>query len=131
MVACMVEMSFIEVSAESHFPIQNLPYGVFSTASNVRERVCVPKSPVLSECRSSRHTLQVGRVVLITVGSFLRSSPSFLAGVWLCETPADCFLFISMQVALDKGLGHFPVGHICLMENCDSISEVLARLMQD
>jgi len=29
-------MSFIEVSAESHFPIQNLPYGVFSTASNVR-----------------------------------------------------------------------------------------------
>ena len=29
-------MSFIPVSPESHFPIQNLPYGVFSTADNVR-----------------------------------------------------------------------------------------------
>ena len=30
-----VEMSFISVSADSHFPIQNLPYGVFSTKSDV------------------------------------------------------------------------------------------------
>ena len=29
-------MSFIPVSPESHFPIQNLPYGVFSTVHNVR-----------------------------------------------------------------------------------------------
>ena len=28
-------MSFIEVSPDSHFPIQNLPYGVFSTKDNV------------------------------------------------------------------------------------------------
>ena len=28
-------MSFISVSADSHFPIQNLPYGVFSTKSDV------------------------------------------------------------------------------------------------
>ncbi len=28
-------MSYIEVSPESHFPIQNLPYGVFSTPENV------------------------------------------------------------------------------------------------
>ena len=28
-------MSFIHVSPESHFPIQNLPYGVFSTSDNV------------------------------------------------------------------------------------------------
>ena len=27
--------SFIQYGADSHFPIQNLPYGVFSTASNV------------------------------------------------------------------------------------------------
>ncbi len=31
----ILKMSFIEVSAENHFPIQNLPYGVFSTKSNV------------------------------------------------------------------------------------------------
>ena len=31
--ACM--MSFITVASGSHFPIQNLPYGVFSTANNV------------------------------------------------------------------------------------------------
>lgn len=28
-------MSFVPVSEDSHFPIQNLPYGVFSTAANV------------------------------------------------------------------------------------------------
>jgi fumarylacetoacetase len=31
--------SFIEVAAESHFPIQNLPYGVFSTRAAPRPRV--------------------------------------------------------------------------------------------
>jgi len=34
-------MSFIEVEADSDFPIQNLPYGVFSTASNPRHRIGV------------------------------------------------------------------------------------------
>jgi fumarylacetoacetase len=33
--------SFIDVSAESHFPIQNLPYGVFKTKSNPLQRVGV------------------------------------------------------------------------------------------
>lgn len=33
--AIQVNMSFIHVSPESHFPIQNLPYGVFSTSENV------------------------------------------------------------------------------------------------
>ena len=28
-------MSFVEYSADCDFPIQNLPYGVFSTAGNV------------------------------------------------------------------------------------------------
>lgn len=28
-------MSFVPVAADSDFPIQNLPYGVFSTAGNV------------------------------------------------------------------------------------------------
>jgi hypothetical protein len=31
-------MSFIEVSGDSHFPIQNLPYGVFSTKDNVSQK---------------------------------------------------------------------------------------------
>ncbi|MDP2776280.1 MAG: hypothetical protein Q8O48_01450, partial [Anaerolineales bacterium] len=31
--------SFIEVQPESDFPIQNLPYGVFSTASNPKPRI--------------------------------------------------------------------------------------------
>ena len=52
----MVEMSFIEVSAECHFPIQNLPYGIFSTASNVRGRVRVSKDFVRSACRCSLAT---------------------------------------------------------------------------
>lgn len=31
-------MSFIQVNQDSHFPIQNLPYGIFSTQSNVSLR---------------------------------------------------------------------------------------------
>jgi len=34
-------MSFIEVSAESHFPIQNLPYGIFSTKGSEKCRMGV------------------------------------------------------------------------------------------
>lgn len=34
-------MSFIEVSETSHFPIQNLPYGIFSDATNSNHRICV------------------------------------------------------------------------------------------
>ncbi|MFJ8257885.1 fumarylacetoacetase [Peribacillus asahii] len=33
--------SFIEVNSESHFPIQNLPYGVFSTENNPTPRIGV------------------------------------------------------------------------------------------
>lgn len=34
--AFMIKMkSFVEVSPDSHFSIQNLPYGVFSTTDNV------------------------------------------------------------------------------------------------
>jgi len=34
-------MSFIEVSPDSHFSIQNLPYGVFSTPENAQHRIGV------------------------------------------------------------------------------------------
>lgn len=34
-------MSFVEVAADSHFPIQNLPYGVFSVDGSVRIFVVV------------------------------------------------------------------------------------------
>ena len=33
--------SFVPVARESHFPIQNLPYGVFTTPANYTPRVGV------------------------------------------------------------------------------------------
>lgn len=33
--------SFIDVDANSHFPLQNLPYGVFSSRSNSAKRIGV------------------------------------------------------------------------------------------
>ncbi|MBL8051160.1 MAG: hypothetical protein JNM46_08060, partial [Anaerolineales bacterium] len=33
-------MTFIEISPNSDFPIQNLPYGIFSTKENPSPRVC-------------------------------------------------------------------------------------------
>lgn len=42
---CPVKMSFIAVGPESDFPLQNLPYGIFSTQENVRCRAakCLPE----------------------------------------------------------------------------------------
>ncbi|CAF0970627.1 unnamed protein product [Adineta steineri] len=34
-------MSFIEVNSDSDFPIQNLPYGIFSTKDNTKHRIGV------------------------------------------------------------------------------------------
>ncbi len=34
-------MSFIEVSPDSDFPIENLPYGVFSTKNNVSSIILI------------------------------------------------------------------------------------------
>jgi len=34
-------MSFVQVSPDSHFPIQNLPYGIFSTNDNPKHRIGV------------------------------------------------------------------------------------------
>jgi fumarylacetoacetase len=34
------QMTLIEISSDSHFPIQNLPYGIFSTKENSNPRVC-------------------------------------------------------------------------------------------
>ena len=39
--ASVGDQSFIEVAPDSHFPIQNLPYGVFSTAADPRPRAGV------------------------------------------------------------------------------------------
>jgi fumarylacetoacetase len=37
----MIAATFVEVAAESHFPIQNLPYGIFSTTAEPRPRAGV------------------------------------------------------------------------------------------
>ncbi len=34
-------MSFIEISVDSHFPIENLPYGVFSTKNDVSQKLSI------------------------------------------------------------------------------------------
>jgi len=38
---CYKKMSFVPIPANSDFPIENLPYGVFSTADNVEPRIGV------------------------------------------------------------------------------------------
>lgn len=50
-------MSFITVEPDSHFPLENLPFGIFSTASNVRSAefdVLVQRFAVRLEATASR-----------------------------------------------------------------------------
>ena len=35
--------SFVEIAADSHFPIQNLPYGIFKTPGDARPRAASPR----------------------------------------------------------------------------------------
>jgi len=44
----MATTSFVTVSSDSDFPIQNLPYGIFSTAANVRSSLLLP--PASASC---------------------------------------------------------------------------------
>ncbi|CAF0895010.1 unnamed protein product [Adineta ricciae] len=48
-------MSFIEVSADSDFPIQNLPYGVFSTKDNPQPRIGVAIGSKILDLSSIKH----------------------------------------------------------------------------
>ncbi|UJR13364.1 hypothetical protein I4U23_000381 [Adineta vaga] len=48
-------MSFIEVSADSHFPLQNLPYGIFSTKDKSKPRIGVAIGTKILDLSSIKH----------------------------------------------------------------------------
>ncbi|CAF0761659.1 unnamed protein product [Didymodactylos carnosus] len=50
-----IQMSFIEVTQDSHFPIQNLPYGVFSTNDNSRHRIGVAIGKYIVDLSQIKH----------------------------------------------------------------------------
>lgn len=48
-------MSFIEVAEDSHFPIQNLPYGIYSTKENPCHRIGVAIGSQVLDIQSIKH----------------------------------------------------------------------------
>ena len=68
------EMSFVEVSPESHFPIQNLPYGVFSTPDNVSNHYLPQTKFGPRQCFYTVHSDHGGGVVRLWQGSAVLSS---------------------------------------------------------
>ncbi|XP_046351026.1 fumarylacetoacetase-like [Haliotis rufescens] len=48
-------MSFVTVSPDSHFPIQNLPYGIFSTPDNPRNRIGVAIGDQILDLTQVKH----------------------------------------------------------------------------
>jgi len=48
-------MSFIEVAEDSHFPIQNLPYGIYSTKDNPCHRIGVAIGSQVLDIQSIKH----------------------------------------------------------------------------
>lgn len=48
-------MSFVEVTPESHFPIQNLPYGIFSTIDNATHRIGVAIGEYVLDLSQVKH----------------------------------------------------------------------------
>ena len=68
-------MSFVEVSPESHFPIQNLPYGVFSTPDNVSNHYLPQTKFGARQCFYTVHSDHGGGgVVRLWQGSAVLSS---------------------------------------------------------
>ena len=53
-----VPQSFIPVDAGSHFPLQNLPYGVFSSRDNPARRVGVALGNQVGCCAASPHNIE-------------------------------------------------------------------------
>lgn len=50
-------MSFIEVPPESHFPIQNLPYGIFSTNNNEKPRPGIAIGDQILDLSAIKHLI--------------------------------------------------------------------------
>uniref|UniRef100_A0A0B7AVR0 Fumarylacetoacetase n=1 Tax=Arion vulgaris TaxID=1028688 RepID=A0A0B7AVR0_9EUPU len=48
-------MSFVNVAPDSHFPIQNLPYGIFSTVDNPRRRIGVAIGDFILDLTAVKH----------------------------------------------------------------------------
>jgi len=64
--------TFLNVPADSHFPIQNLPYGVFSTPTNTERRVGVAiGEEVLDLAALERHGLLLGGPELLFASTSL------------------------------------------------------------
>ena len=61
-------MSFVEVSPESHFPIQNLPYGVFSTPDNVSHHSIVNLQQLIYICSAQYRSRSTGSEARLTIG---------------------------------------------------------------
>ena len=70
--------SFIDVSPDSHFPIQNLPYGIFSTGTNVCMLICR---------RPDQH--KTALIIVLLSLSYMYLQPSPRIGVAIGEYVLD------------------------------------------
>ncbi|KAI9222481.1 fumarylacetoacetase [Blastocladiella britannica] len=69
------QTSFVPVSADSHFPIQNLPFGIFSTPDNATKRVGVAIGDHIFDLAAAAHArLFVGTAVESHVSVFSEAS---------------------------------------------------------
>ncbi|MGM4907198.1 fumarylacetoacetase [Tardiphaga sp. 866_E4_N2_1] len=73
--------SFIDVSPDSDFSIQNLPYGVFSTETSPSPRVCVAIGDFVLDLHALQTAGLIGPVDVFsepTINAFMRLGP----GIW-------------------------------------------------
>jgi fumarylacetoacetase len=79
-----MQKSFIEVSPDSHFPIQNLPYGIFSTRDNPKKRVGVAIGAYVLDVAVVAEAGLL-RMEFIEEGNAFRQSTlnSFIANGWV------------------------------------------------
>ena len=89
--------TWVHVPQDSHFPLQNLPYGVFSTAEDPRHRIGVAIGEYVLDLSSVSH-LFTGPLMSSHTASLRSSSLNSLMGLshahW-AETRARCQALLS------------------------------------
>ena len=89
--------TWVHVPQDSHFPLQNLPYGVFSTAEDPRHRIGVAIGEYVLDLSSVSH-LFTGPLMSSHTASLRSSSLNSLMGLshahW-AETRATCQALLS------------------------------------
>lgn len=105
----MEAKSWVDVSAESHFPLQNLPYGVFTTKKDTKPRIGVAIGALILDLKAASKLPLIGGTRAAQEGALQKvgSNARFVGSrCWNSVPTADQALVMSTTGDLEPADEH-------------------------